>query len=179
VETSQDDSRILQKGRTWEQFEYLQKDFKNTRGLRLFYDDGTLEMLTPGEAHELFKSIIGCVIETFLFHQGIEFKPTGSMAQGREGIISAEADESSEIGGGKLSSDINFTRGDGAKLERYQALGVNEIWIWKEGIWAVYHLLSGRYEKVSQSHILPLEKIDLHSLSECIILGATSRIQAA
>ncbi len=179
VETGQGDIRTIQWGRTWEQFKHLQKGFENTRGLRLFYCNGTIEILMPGEAHELFKSIIGFLIEIFLFNRAIEFKPTGSMTQEKEGIVSAEADESYEIEGFKLSVEINFTSGDVSKLERYQALEVNEVWIWEDGVLAVYHLQSGKHEKVSRSLIPALSPLDLNVMSECILLGETSRINAA
>lgn len=97
AKTGHGDVRTVQQGRTWEQFKHLQKGFENTRGLRLSYYDGTIEILMPGEAHELFKSVIGFLIETFLFNRGIEFKPTGSMTQDKEGIAAAEADESYQI----------------------------------------------------------------------------------
>lgn len=179
VETGQGDIRTIQWGRTWEQFKHLQKGFENTRGVRLSYYNGTIEILMPGEAHELFKSIIGFLIETFLFNRAIEFKPTGSMTQEKEGVVSAEADESYEIEGFKLSIEVNFTHSDNSKLERYQALGVHEDWIWEDGALAVYHLQSGKHEKVDRSLIPALSGIDLNVLSECILIGETSRIKAA
>ncbi len=179
VETGQGDIHTIQRGRTWEQFKHLQKGFENTRGVRLFYYNGTIEILMPGEAHELFKSIIGFLIETFLFNHAIEFKPTGSMTQEKEGVASAEADESYEIEGFKLSIEVNFTSSDVSKLERYQALGIHEVWIWEDGVLAVYHLQSGRHEKVNRSLIPALSTINLKVLSECILIGETSRIKAA
>lgn len=184
VETGHGDIRTIQPGRTWEQFKHLQKGFENTRGLRLFYYNGTIEILMPGEAHELFKSVIGFLIETFLFHRGIEFKPTGSMTQEKEGIAAAEADESYQIDGYRLSVEVNFTSGDAAKLERYQALGVDEVWMWEDGSLVVYHRQTspnarGHYEAVDHSGIPALAAIDLNLLSACILVGETSRIQAA
>lgn len=179
VETGHGDIRTIQPGRTWEQFKHLQKGFENTRGLRLFYYNGTIEILMPGEAHELFKSVIGFLIETFLFHRGIEFKPTGSMTQEKEGIAAAEADESYQIDGYRLSVEVNFTSGDATKLGRYQALGVDEVWVWEDGSLMVYHYLSGQCERVARSGIPALAAIDLSVLSACILLGETSRIQAA
>jgi Uma2 family endonuclease len=179
VETGQGDIRTIQRGRTWAQFKHLQQGFENTRGVRLFYYNGTIEILMPGEAHELFKSIIGFLIETFLFNRAIEFKPTGSMTQEKAGIAAAEADESYEIADFKLSIEVNFTSGDVAKLERYQALGVHEVWIWEDGVLAVYHLQSGSHVKVDRSLIPALAPIDITVLSACILLGETSRIQAA
>lgn len=179
VEIGQGDIRTIQRGRTWEQFKHLQQGFENTRGIRLFFYNGTIEILMPGEAHELFKSIIGFLIETFLFYRVIEFKPTGSMTQEKAGIAAAEADESYQIEGFKLSIEVNFTSGDISKLERYQALGINEVWIWEDGVLAVYHLQSGRYEKVNRSFIPALSILDLDVMSACILLGETSRIKAA
>jgi Uma2 family endonuclease len=179
VETGRGDIRTIQWGRTWEQFKHLQMGFENTRGVRLFYYDGTIEILMPGEAHELFKSIIGFLIETFLFHRTIEFKPTGSMTQEREGVASAEADESYEIEGLKLAIEVNFTSGDVSKLRRYEALGIHEVWIWEDGVLGIYHLVSGRHEKVDHSLIPALSAIVPQVLGECILMGETSRILAA
>lgn len=179
VETGQGDVRTIQRCRTWEQFKHLQKGFENTRGLRLFYYSGTIEILMPGEVHELFKSVIGFLIETFLFSRAIEFKPTGSMTQENEGIAAAEADESYEIQGLKLSIEVNFTSGDESKLDRYQALGVDEVWFWEDGLLKVYHLQSGQPKLAQHSLIPALAEIDLQVLAECILIGETSRIHAA
>lgn len=179
VKSVRGDTRVFQRGRTWEQFQYLKKGFENTRGVRLFYYDGSIEILMPGELHELFKSVIGFLIETFLFHHSIEFKPTGSMTREREGIASVEADESYEIEGFILAIEVNFTSGDVTKLERYRVLDINEVWFWEDGALAVYHLLNGEYEKVDRSGIPALAAIDLEVLSRCILMGETSRIVAA
>ncbi|MGB7247960.1 MAG: Uma2 family endonuclease [Phormidesmis sp.] len=178
VEIFNGDVRMLQQGRTWAQFKHLQKGFENSRGIRLFYFEGTIEILMPGKAHELFKSIIGFLIETFLFHQEVEFEPTGFMTQEEEGIASAEADESYTIQGLRLSVEVNFSSGDASKLLRYQALGVNEVWIWEDGVLAVYHLQPSGYKKTDQSLIPALSSLDLNVLSECILVGETSRIEA-
>ncbi len=178
VEISQGDVRTLQRHRTWAQFKHLQKGFENSSGVRLFYYDGTIEILMPGEAHELFKSLIGFLIELFLFHCEIEFKPTGSMTQEKAGVVSAEADESYEIQDLKLAIEINFTSGDTSKLLRYKALNVNEVWIWEDGTLSAYHLQAGDYQKVDSSLIPALSTLDLQVMSECILLGETSRLEA-
>ncbi|MEO0869484.1 MAG: Uma2 family endonuclease, partial [Cyanobacteria bacterium J06642_11] len=172
------DVRTLQRQRTWAQFKHLQKGFENSSGVRLFYYDGTIEILMPGEAHELFKSLIGFLIELFLFHCEIEFKPTGLMTQEKTGVASAEADESYEIQGFKLAIEVNFTSGDESKLLRYSALDVNEVWIWEDGVLSVYHLQAGNYQKVTSSLIPALSTLDLQILSDCILLGETSRLKA-
>ena len=179
VKTAKGDVLTVHYDKTWEQFRHLQQGFENSRGVRLFYFGGTVEILMPGKAHELFKSVIGFLIEAFLLHREIEFEPTGSMTQEKVEIASVEADESYEIEGLKLSVEVNFTSGDVGKLKRYQALAVDEVWIWEDGVLRVYHLQSDGYEQVSSSLIPALAALDLDLLSSCIIIGETSRIKAA
>jgi Uma2 family endonuclease len=172
------DVRTIQRGKTWAQFEYLQKGFEDTRGVKLFYYNGTIEILIPGAAHELFKKIIAILIEVFLLDRKIEFEPTGSMTQQRQGAAAAEADESYEIQGAKLCIEVNFTSGDESKLQCYQELGVDEVWFWEDGVLAVYSLESNGYQKVNRSQISALAAIDLAIMAECILIGETSRIEA-
>lgn len=178
VTIDQGDVRTIQFGKTWAQFEHLQKGFENTRGVKLFYCNGIIEILMPGKAHELFKKIIAILIETFLIDRHIEFEPTGAMTQQRAGAAAAEADESYDIQGTKLCIEINFTSGDESKLNCYQLLGVDEVWFWEDGVLAVYHLQVDGYHKVSRSQIPALASIDLEIMAACILLGETSRIAA-
>jgi Uma2 family endonuclease len=178
VKIGRGDVRTIQRGKSWAQFEHLQQGFENTRGVKLFYYHGTIEILMPSAAHELFKKIIAILIEVFLLDRKIEFEPTGSMTQKREGTAAAEADESYNIEGSKLCVEVNFTSGDESKLECYRALGVDEVWFWDDGVLAVYHLQSDGYQKVSRSQMPALAAIDLEIMAECILIGETSRLGA-
>jgi Uma2 family endonuclease len=178
VKVAKGDVRTIQHGKTWAQFEHLQQGFENTRGVRLSFYNQTIEILMPGKAHELFKKIIAILIEAFLLDRQVEFEPTGSMTQKRDGVAAAEADESYEIQGFKLSIEVNFTSGDVSKLACYQALEVSEVWFWEDGILAVYVLESQGYRKVSHSQIPVLAPIDLSIMAECILMGETSRLEA-
>lgn len=179
VQFSKGDLKTTQRGRTWEQFRHLQRGFENTRGVKLAYYKGTIEILMPGVNHELFKTIIGFLIEAFLFHRRTEFNPTGSATQTKENIVSTEADESYEIQGFKLAVEIDFTNSSTLKLERYEALGTDEVWIWEDGLLDMYWLQPNGYEKNDRSRIPVLEPIDRSVIAECILFGETSRIQAA
>jgi Uma2 family endonuclease len=148
------DQRIVHHGRSWEQFKFIQKGFENASGVRLFYYNGTIEILMPGREHEFFKKLIGLLIEIFLYEKRIEFYPTGSMTQEKEGEASAQPDDSYCIGDSKptpdLSIEITFTSGGVSKLARYQALGVPEVWFWEDGLFALYCLRVDGYERVSR-----------------------------
>ncbi len=178
VKVAKGDVRMIQRGKTWAQFEHLQQGFENTRGVKLSFYNQTIEILMPSKAHELFKKIIAILIEAFLLDRQVEFAPTGAMTQKRDGVAAAEADESYEIQGFKLSIEVNFTSGDLSKLDCYQALEVSEVWFWEDGILDVYVLESEGYRKVSHSQIPVLAPIDLSIMAECILMGETSRLEA-
>jgi hypothetical protein len=73
---------------------------------------------------------------------------------------------------------IDFTSGDESKLQCYQELGVDEVWVWNDGVLAVYSLQLNGYQKVIRSQIPALAPIDLDIMAQCILIGETSRIEA-
>ncbi len=176
------DQRILLSGRTWEQFKLIQQGFEDSPGVRLGFYDGEIEILMPGREHEVVKGIIALLMGIFFEVNNIEFEPTGSMTQEKPGLVAAEADESYCIGSSKPTPDlvieVIFTSGGVMKLRRYQALGVPEVWFWQDGRFTLYHLRASGYEQISQSEIPALATLNLDLLTRCVLLGATSRLEA-
>ena len=175
------DQRIVHDG-TWEQFKFIQKGFDGSPGVRLFYFDGIIEILMPGREHEIFASIIGYLITTFLTEKGIFFQPTRSMTQEKEGVASAQADESYCIGSVKqipdLSIEVVFSSGGISKLERYQALGVPEVWFWEDGLLKLYHLTDGSYFPIERSLLPGLSELDLDWFRHCVLMAETDAGEA-
>ena len=177
------DQRVVYPSRSWEQFKLIQQGLEGCPGVRLFYYDGTIEILMPGQEHEFFKSIIAFLLEIYFVEQGVEFYPTGSMDQEREGQAFAQVDESYCMGGAKpipdLSIEIIFTSGNKTKLERYRALGVPEVWFWEDGLLSLYHLDINGYRRVYRSEIPELANLDITLLCRCVLMAETSRLEAA
>ena len=176
--TSKPDQIVRYSNRTWEQFKLIQKTLEGLTGNRLFYFDGTIEILMPGKNHELFKSIIAILIEAFLFQQEIEFVPTGSMTHEHEGYASGEPDESYQIGEFKLIIEVTVSSSSISKQGLYQALGIHELWFWKDGLLSVYHLTSQGYQKCDRSLIPALNTLNLERFTQCILMGETSCLKA-
>jgi len=176
------DQRLVLAERTWVQFKLIQAGFEDFPGSRLFYYNGTIEILMPGRDHEVFKGIIALLLGIFFEEVSVEFEPTGSMTQEREGMASVQADESYCIGASKpipdLSIEVVFTSGGPNKLQRYQALGVTEVWFWQDGAFSLYRLRESGYEPIDQSQIAELAALDFGLLSHCVRLGETSRLEA-
>jgi Uma2 family endonuclease len=160
--------------RTWEQFKLIQKGLENSGGVRLFFFQGTVEVLMPGRNHEIFKKIIASLIEAFLLDHDIAATPTGSMDHEAEQIAASQPDESYEIGRYKLLIEIIVTSGTIAKLDLYRALGIDEVWFWEDGVLKLYHLIEGDYQPIEHSQIPELHRLDIAILSQCILLGETN-----
>jgi Uma2 family endonuclease len=169
--------------RTWEQFKLIEKGLEHLLGMRLSYYKGTVEILMPGTDHEFFKSIIGMLLEMFLFLKGIDFVPTGSVTQEREQVVSAQADESYCIGTTTrrstpdLAIEVIYSSGKD-KLARYQALGVPEVWFWEDGLFRLYHLRENTYENIPSSELPGLVDLDIALLTRCVLMAETSTLEA-
>jgi Putative restriction endonuclease len=182
---------FIQYDRTWEQFKHIQKGLQDSPGVRLAFYDKVVEIFMPGQAHEVFRKIIGFLLELFFFEKGINVVPTGSVTQEQEGQASAQADESYCFGAAKPIPDLArcfadtarveviFTSGSVAKLKRYQALGVPEVWFWQDGWLTLHRLGSDGYLQIEQSQIPQLAELDLELLTRCILMGETNWLGAA
>jgi len=186
LERTSTDRRLVYGDRTWQQFQLIRAGFADAPGIRLFYSAQTVEILMPGQPHELFKSILGLLLEIFLVEQDCEFEPTGSMDLVREGEVFAQADETYSFprmqGVPDLAIEIVFSSGNTRKLARYQRLGVPEVWFWEDGSLALYHLCSNNaevgYEQVKSSQLPALKTLNIDLLGRCVLLGETSRLNA-
>ncbi|HAX76205.1 MAG TPA: hypothetical protein DCY88_10295 [Cyanobacteria bacterium UBA11372] len=172
------DQRFIHSGVTWEHFKLIEAGFAESPGIKLFYYEGEVEILAVSLEPEAISRLIGLLLGTYLAEKGIEFIPSGSFTQEKEGVASAQADESYFIGKTgttpDLSIEVVFTSGNERKLNRYQALGVPEVWFWEDGRFALYCLRGNSYERVYKSEILP--DLDIELLSRCLLM--TSRVEA-
>ncbi|WNZ27619.1 Uma2 family endonuclease [Leptolyngbya sp. NK1-12] len=167
---------------TWEGFKLVQQGLQDSPGARLAFYDGVIEILMPGELHEVFAHIIGYLITTFLTEKGIPFVPTRQKDQEREGLAFVQADESYCLGRSKpipdLSIEVVLTSGGISKLTRYQALGVPEVWFWQDGTFALYHLGADGYQRIEQSQLPGLETLDIELLRRCVLVAETDVAEA-
>jgi Uma2 family endonuclease len=176
------DKITLYYDRTWEQFKHIQKGLEGSPGVRLFFYKGVVEVFMPGQPHEIFKRVISSLLDFFFLHFNIKVTPTGSVTQEQEGVASAQADDSFCFGEVKsipdLSIEVIFTSGSIAKLKRYQALGVPEVWLWEDGLFTLHRLGENGYTKIYKSQIPELEKLNIELLSRCVLIGETDWLGA-
>ncbi len=175
-----ENQRFVLPGRhTWENFKAIQAVMAEQAGLRMTYLDGVIEFMTLGEYHETIKTLIGFLLEYYLFTQGIEFLPVGSATrESPEKSVSFEPDESYYLGEKKehpdLAIEVNITSGSPQKLEKYQRLGIREVWMWQNAKLVIYALQGDRYQATPSSQLLP--NLDIALLEECVMMP--SRLEA-
>jgi Uma2 family endonuclease len=171
--------QFIHSGMNWQQFKLLQESFADFPGIRLAYYKGEVEILTVSPEHESISRMITVLLSTYFLEKEIEFNPLGSFTQEKEEEVSAQADESFAIGNSTatspdLSIEVIFTSGGERKLNRYQILGVPEVWLWEDGVFKLFHLRESRYERIEHSEVL--RDLDINLLSRCLMMA--SKIEA-
>jgi Uma2 family endonuclease len=172
------EQRFIQTGVSWESFKAIQSGFAESPGIRLFYYEGELEILSTSPEHEIVKGNIGYLLEDFMLNHGLEFVATGSFSQEKEAVASVQADESYCFDVKKpipdLAIEVVITSGGPEKLKRYKALGVQEVWFWEAGKISIYQLTPTGYQSVTESQFV--QGINVTHLAQCAAIE--SRTQA-
>ncbi|MBE9204554.1 Uma2 family endonuclease [Synechocystis salina LEGE 06099] len=176
---SESQNFVLPGRHSWEDFKTIQAAMEQRSGLRITYFDGVIEFMTLGEYHESIKSMIAILLGIYFWQEEIQFIPVGSATrESREKLVSFEPDESYYLGEQKehpdLAIEVNVTSGSPKKLEKYQRLGIQEVWIWQDGKFSIYSLEGERYQEASTSKLLP--DLDFTLLEECVSMP--SRLEA-
>jgi Uma2 family endonuclease len=85
--------RIVLSGIPWELYEQLRENEENWH-VRMAYDNGRLELMSPSPGHEAIKGLIGQMIEAFTEELGIARRSLGSTTWNRRNLgKGCEADE--------------------------------------------------------------------------------------
>ena len=142
-----DIQHIVLENATWELYDQLLRE-TGDRPIRINYDQGRLEMMSPLPEHEEVKGLIGRLIEELTVALDMEIKSLGSTTFRREDKAKGlEPDEcyyfkhEKKMRGRKrldlkrdpppeLVVEIDITHGSVDREAIYAGLGVPEIWRW-------------------------------------------------
>jgi Uma2 family endonuclease len=124
--------------------------------------------------------MIGCLVEVWCLHHGVEFSTYGSWTlESRKTKRGAEPDECYVFGQvaepdrPDVAIEVVWTAGGIDKLDVYRKLGVREVWYWRRGRIQVHALRGERYEAIGASEALP--GLDLDQLAGFLDRPTTSR----
>lgn len=190
--------KVLFKEVSWETLEaILEENDRENHSSRLAYNQGTLEIVTPLPEHEINKNFITNFIEILLEELDREFYPLGSttfknelMQQGIEPDNCFYIENEALIRGKEridltvdpppdLALEIEIT--SRSYPEIYAALGVPELWQFRQGNLQISILEKGKYQISTKSSIFPqfpLTKAIPEFLQQCKTQGRNKTMKA-
>lgn len=168
------DQRLRLTDVDWETYLTVGEALKDRPSLRLTYDRGNLEFMTTSPEHEIYKKLLGRMIETLAEEQGRPLATGGNMTFRRKDLqrgmepddcfwIDNEARMRGKFTWDALSDpppdlalEIDMTRGTADRLGLYAAFGVPEVWRFDGETLRVYVLTSqGNHEQSDISSAFP------------------------
>ena len=188
---------VVLKNMSWQTYESLVNELAQQRGIRLTYDRGTLEIMTPSDPHEGNKEMIGRFVETLTEELNVEIRSLGSRTCKREDLARGlEPDKCYYIENERLIRDvkqidlneypppdlvieIDITSSSINRMELYANLGVPEVWCY-DGSRLIFYQLEGEeyLEREVSPHfpfLSPSEIIRFLEMQENV--GETSMIR--
>jgi len=171
------EQRTLLENISWSTFETLLKEIGDSRGYRIAYDNGILEIMAPLFEHENYKSNFGNFIVALAEALDIEIKSAGSttlkLKNAQKGIepdncyyiqnepavrdrqeLDLEIDPPPD-----LAIEIDITSSSMNKLAIYSALRVPEVWLYNGRVLKFYHLVETEYVECDFSIAFPFVSV--------------------
>lgn len=163
---------------TWTDWEgYLRcREALDETGVRITYDRGRMELMSPSPQHEQGKSDLGCILEAWMQEAGVDFSTGGSPTMRQEAAERGlEPDECYYLGenaGRRLGPpaeglnlfppdlvlEVEVSRGAIDRLDLFRTMGVREVWRYDYGKHRLHvHVLQagGTYSEEAGSRLLP------------------------
>ena len=168
----QHDQHFVFEEASWDYYQLTLQEIGD-RHIRVTYDQGRMEIMSPLPKHEDPKTLLGQLIEMLAFQTGRVKKSLGSCTFSREDLAKGlEPDEcyffqnEAKIRGCKnwdaskypppdLAVEIDITSRSIPREPIYAALGVPELWRYDGERLLCLHLLNGKYESRDRSIAFP------------------------
>ncbi|BAC88543.1 Uma2 family endonuclease [Gloeobacter violaceus] len=166
--------RLLLQNVSWDTYRNLLRDLGDHRSVRLSYDRGILELMSPSFAHENLNRVLNYLVVALARRFKPDFVSAGSTTFAREGTSGVEPassfyfENAARIRGKKtidlatdpppeLVIEVDITSPSLRRFSIYAALGVAEIWRYDGSTLDIWHLQpEGRYLQQPQSLSFPV-----------------------
>jgi Uma2 family endonuclease len=166
------EKRSVLRGLSWEAYLQLMDELPQSRGSRLTYDNGILEITVPLESHEFSGRLIERFITTLIELMELRIKTMGSttmkypkLRKGAEPdnayyiqnqpLVKGRDVDFSQDPPPDLVVEIDITHTDIEKNAFYASLGVPEFWRFNGKVWRIYQLCDRVYVEVEASPTFP------------------------
>lgn len=180
---------------SWEEYETLLSDLTDWPGMRLHYDNGKLEIISPLPEHEEYKEFVYSLARVISEESNITLETRGSatfkqkqMAKGAEPDTCFYVQNAQRIIGRRTIDlevdpppdvvvEIDLTSGSISKFKIYAAFGIPEIWRYDGERAHFYQLVSETYTETNSS--LAFSALTSDALTEFIERSKTEGQTAA
>ena len=166
------EKRSVLRGLSWDAYVQLMDELPQSRGSRLTYDNGILEITVPLEVHEFSGRLIERFITTLVELMGLRIKTMGSttmkypkLRKGAEPdnayyiqnqpLVKGRDVDFSQDPPPDLVVEIDITHTDIEKNAFYSSLGVPEFWRFNGKVLRIYQLCDRVYVEVEVSPTFP------------------------
>jgi len=166
------EQRVVLRGLDWGSYLQILDALPESRGSRLTYDDGVLEITVPLEDHEFAGRLIERFILTLVELMGLPIKTMGSTTMTDPYLHKgAEPDNAYYIQNQPLVKgrnvvfgqdpppdlvvEVDITHTDIAKNQFYASLGITEFWRFNGEVWRIYVLREEGYREMEESPTFP------------------------
>src|SRR5262249_45821026 len=137
---------VIVQGISWDTYTCLLADFVDSSGIRIAYDQGTLELMAPSFNHEHVADLLADIVKAVAEAQELDFVPAGSTTFKREDVERGFAPDASfylqhaaAVRGQNVIDldvdpppdmiiEIDISHPSLDKFPIYAALGVPEVW---------------------------------------------------
>lgn len=168
----EEERRVLLSGVPWVTYLVL-RDTVESRGVRMTYLKGWLEIVTNGRTHEVGKTQIARLLELFCLEREIPLYGYGSTTfRKEEAERGLEPDECYSRGRDRetpqVALEVVVSNPLLDKLEVYRGLDIREVWVFRVKLAAfqVFTLRGDHYEPVTESEVLP--EVPLARIAELV-----------
>lgn len=160
----EEDQRVILRGMPWQTFEAMLALRGDASGVRMYYLDGEIELMSPTREHEDRKTKFSRLLELWALELDVNLNGFGSWTLKKEiKEAGAEPDECYIVGPPEtrdvpdFAIEVEGSRKTGLpKEEIYLRLGVRELWTLKaNGKLVVRIAEDGQWVMAEQSRLLP------------------------
>jgi Uma2 family endonuclease len=166
-------SGIVLKNISWKTYESLVNELAQQRGIRLTYDRGNLEIMTPSAPHGKSGELLGNFVEVLTDELNVDICSLGSLTckrqdlarglepdkcyyiQNEDIVWNKEQIDLNEDPPPDLAIEIDITSSSIDHLELYASLGVPEVWRYDGQRLIMYQLEGNEYAESEVSPTFP------------------------
>jgi Uma2 family endonuclease len=178
----EEDQHVVLRAMSWQDFEALLAIRGDRSGVRMYYLDGEIEIVSSTKIHEGRKKTLARLLEIWAMEPDVSLNGFGSWTLKKElREAGAEPDECYIVGDSTekdvpdLAIEVEWSRATGlSKPEIYRRLGVRELWTLKsDGRLIVRILEKGDWVEHARSKLFP--RLDLTWLRSFLDIAPQSK----